>query len=47
MPGRSGGPLTVFHRAAGDLTQAQRDKIFGGNLRQIAEPIFRKKGYQL
>ncbi len=30
-----------------DLTQAQREKIFGGNLRRIAEPIFRKKGYKL
>jgi predicted TIM-barrel fold metal-dependent hydrolase len=30
-----------------DLTPAQREKIFGGNLRRIAEPIFRKKGYKL
>jgi len=30
-----------------DLTQAQRAKIFGGNLRRLAEPIFRKKGYKL
>jgi predicted TIM-barrel fold metal-dependent hydrolase len=30
-----------------DLTLAQREKIFGGNLRRIAEPIFRKKGYKL
>jgi predicted TIM-barrel fold metal-dependent hydrolase len=30
-----------------DLTQAQREKIFGGNLRRLAEPIFRKKGYKL
>ena len=30
-----------------DLTQAQREKIFGGNLRRLAEPIFRKKKYKL
>jgi predicted TIM-barrel fold metal-dependent hydrolase len=30
-----------------DLTLAQREKIFGGNLRRLAEPIFRKKGYKL
>ena len=30
-----------------DLTLAQREKIFGGNLRRIAEPIFRKKGYKV
>lgn len=30
-----------------DLTGAQRAKIFGGNLRRLAEPIFRKKGYKL
>jgi uncharacterized protein len=30
-----------------DLTGAQREKIFGGNLRRLAEPIFRKKGYIL
>jgi predicted TIM-barrel fold metal-dependent hydrolase len=30
-----------------DLTRAQREKIFGGNLRQLAEPVFRKKGYKL
>jgi predicted TIM-barrel fold metal-dependent hydrolase len=30
-----------------DLTQAQREKIFGGNLRRLAEPIFRQKGYKL
>jgi predicted TIM-barrel fold metal-dependent hydrolase len=30
-----------------DLTQAQREKIFGGNLRRLAAPIFRKKGYKL
>lgn len=30
-----------------DLTAAQREKILGGNLRRIAEPIFRKKGYKL
>jgi predicted TIM-barrel fold metal-dependent hydrolase len=29
-----------------DLTQTQREKIFGGNLRRLAEPIFRKKGYK-
>jgi predicted TIM-barrel fold metal-dependent hydrolase len=30
-----------------DLTQTQREKIFGGNLRRLAAPIFRKKGYKL
>lgn len=30
-----------------DLSVAQREKIFGGNLRRLAEPIFRKKGYKL
>ena len=30
-----------------DLTPAQREKIFGGNLRRLAGPIFRKKGYKL
>lgn len=30
-----------------DLTQAQRAQIFGGTLRRLAEPIFRKKGYKL
>ncbi|OAI48319.1 hypothetical protein AYO44_07375 [Planctomycetaceae bacterium SCGC AG-212-F19] len=30
-----------------DLTQEQREKIFGGNLRRLAAPIFRKKGYKL
>jgi predicted TIM-barrel fold metal-dependent hydrolase len=30
-----------------DLTQAQREQIFGGNLRRLAEPIFRRKGYKL
>jgi predicted TIM-barrel fold metal-dependent hydrolase len=30
-----------------DLTPAQREKILGGNLRRLAEPIFRKKGYKL
>ncbi len=30
-----------------DLTEAPRAKIFGGNLRRLAEPIFRKKGYKL
>lgn len=30
-----------------DLTQEQRMKIFGGNLRRIAAPIFRKKGYPI
>ena len=30
-----------------DLTLAQREQIFGGNLRRLAEPIFRKKGYKL
>jgi len=30
-----------------DLTPAQREKVFGGNLRRLAEPIFRKKGYRL
>lgn len=30
-----------------DLTADQRKKIFGGNLRRLAEPIFRKKGYKV
>ena len=30
-----------------DLTWAQRAQIFGGNLRRLAEPIFRRKGYRL
>lgn len=30
-----------------DLTPAQRGKLLGGNLRRIAEPIFRKKSYKL
>jgi predicted TIM-barrel fold metal-dependent hydrolase len=30
-----------------DLTQEQRLQIFGGNLRRIAAPIFRQKGYKL
>src|SRR6516165_9271567 len=30
-----------------DLTRPQREKIFGGNLRRLAEPIFRAKGYKL
>jgi len=30
-----------------DLTAAQRALIFGGNLRRLAAPIFRKKGYKL
>lgn len=30
-----------------DLSQVQRAKILGGNLRRLAEPIFRKKGYKL
>ncbi len=30
-----------------DLTPAERLQIFGGNLRRIAEPIFRQKGYKL
>jgi predicted TIM-barrel fold metal-dependent hydrolase len=30
-----------------DLTADQRKKIFGGNLRRMAEPIFRKKGYKV
>jgi predicted TIM-barrel fold metal-dependent hydrolase len=30
-----------------DLTDAQRLQIFGGNLRRIAAPIFRHKGYAL
>jgi hypothetical protein len=29
------------------LTPAQRLQIFGGNLRRIAAPIFRQKGYEL
>jgi uncharacterized protein len=30
-----------------DLTQAQRAQIFGGNLRRLATPIFRQKGYAI
>jgi predicted TIM-barrel fold metal-dependent hydrolase len=30
-----------------DLTHEQRLEIFGGNLRRIAAPIFRQKGYKL
>ncbi len=30
-----------------DLNDAQRPQIFGGNLRRIAAPIFRRKGYRL
>lgn len=30
-----------------DLTHEQRLQVFGGNLRRIAEPIFREKGYKL
>jgi predicted TIM-barrel fold metal-dependent hydrolase len=30
-----------------DLTTAERRQIFGGNLRRIAAPIFRQKGYKL
>lgn len=30
-----------------DLTRPQREQIFGGNLRRLAEPLFRKKGYRL
>ena len=30
-----------------DLTPAERLQIFGGNLRRIAAPIFREKGYKL
>jgi predicted TIM-barrel fold metal-dependent hydrolase len=30
-----------------DLTHEQRLAIFGGNLRRIAGPIFRQKGYKL
>lgn len=30
-----------------DLTQGQRLEIFGGNLRRLAAPIFRQKGYSL
>lgn len=30
-----------------DLTQEQRMQIFGGNLRRIATPIFKKKGYKI
>jgi predicted TIM-barrel fold metal-dependent hydrolase len=30
-----------------DLTHAERLKIFGGNLRRIAQPIFRQKGFAL
>ena len=30
-----------------DLSMTQRQQIFGGNLRRIAAPIFRQKGYPL
>jgi predicted TIM-barrel fold metal-dependent hydrolase len=30
-----------------DLTPPQREQVFGGNLRRLAGPIFRKKGYKL
>ena len=30
-----------------ELTHAQRKQIFGGNLRRIAEPIFRRKGLKI
>jgi len=30
-----------------DLTHEQRLQVFGGNLRRIAAPIFRQKGYPL
>lgn len=30
-----------------DLTHAQRMQIFGGNIRRLAGPIFRQKGYQM
>ena len=30
-----------------DLNDAQQRQIFGGNLRRIAAPIFRRKGYPL
>ncbi len=30
-----------------DLTHAERLEIFGGNLRRLATPIFRQKGYNL
>jgi hypothetical protein len=30
-----------------DLSWSQREQIFGGNLRRLAEPIFRRKGYRL
>jgi predicted TIM-barrel fold metal-dependent hydrolase len=30
-----------------DLTRPQREQIFGGNLRRLAGPIFRNKGYRL
>ena len=30
-----------------DLTHDERLQVFGGNLRRIAAPIFRRKGYKL
>jgi len=30
-----------------DLNDAQRKRIFGGNLRRIAEPIFHRQGFPL
>ena len=29
-----------------DLTHEERMQVFGGNLRRIAAPIFRRKGYK-
>ena len=37
-------PAKVFDA---DLTPPQREQIFGGNLRRLAGPIFRRKGYKL
>jgi hypothetical protein len=30
-----------------DLTHDERLQVFGGNLRRLAAPIFRQKGYRL
>jgi hypothetical protein len=45
FPGDSRRPSATGLNA--DLTQAQREKIFGDNLRRIAGPLFHKKGYKL
>src|SRR5262249_939541 len=41
------GPRAAFSYSSMGTLLAQRAMIFGGNLRRLAEPIFRKKGYKL